>query len=241
MENLDIPTVDFSPFFTDSDEDGKKNAVGIIKEACSNYGFFQIFNHGIPRDLINRALKFSGTFFALPDEEKVKYIRGLGAPLPAGYNKQPEHSADKNEYLLMFPPRSTFNVLPSNPPEFREVLEELFTYFARTGELIERILNDCLGLPPNFLKEFNNDRSWDFMVALRYFPATGTENNGLSEHEDGNCVTFVIQDEVGGLEVRKDGEWIPVIPAEGSVVVNIGDVIQVHNLKTGFIFRRMRY
>lgn len=119
MANLDIPTVDFSPFFTDSDEDGKKNAVGIIKEACSNYGFFQIFNHGIPRDLINRALKFSGTFFALPDEEKLKYIPGLGAPIPAGYNKQPEHSADKNEYLLMFPPQSTFNVLPSNPPEFR--------------------------------------------------------------------------------------------------------------------------
>lgn len=227
MANLAIPTVDFSPFFTDSDEDGKTNAEGIIKQACSKYGFFQIVNHGIPRDLINRALKLSETFFAFADEEKLKYSPGLGAPLPAGYNKQPDHSADKNEYLLMFPPLSTFNVLPTNPPEFREVFEEMFTYFTRTGELIERILNDCLGLPPNFLKEFNNDRSWDFMVALRYFLATGIENNGISEHEDGNCITFVIQDKVGGLEVKKDGEWIPVIPAEGSIVVNISDVIQV--------------
>ncbi|KAL2482436.1 Flavonol synthase/flavanone 3-hydroxylase [Forsythia ovata] len=228
MAKLSIPTVDFSPFLIDGDDqDGKNNAKEIIEQACSDYGFFQVVNHGIPRDLIKRALKLSQTFFAFPDEEKLKYSPGSAAPLPAGYNKQPEHSADKNEYLLMFPPQSTFNVLPTNPPEFREVLEELFTYFARTGEVIERILNDCLGLPPNFLKEYNNDRSWDFMAALRYFPATETENNGISEHEDGNCITFVIQDQVGGLEVRKDGEWIPVIPSQGTIVVNISDVIQV--------------
>lgn len=90
-------------------------------------------------------------------------------------------------------------------------------------------MNDCLGLPADYLKEYNRDRSWDFMVALRYFPATETENNGIVEHEDGNVVTFVIQDEVGGLEVKKDGEWIPVVPIQGNIVVNLGDVIQVIN------------
>ena len=85
-----------------------------------------------------------------------------------------------------------------------------------------------LGLPPNFLKEYNHDRSWDFMVALRYFPATESESTGNSEHEDGNFMTFVFQDEVGGLEVRKNNEWIPIVPTQGTIVVNIGDVIQVH-------------
>ncbi|KAI3454659.1 hypothetical protein Pfo_011322 [Paulownia fortunei] len=222
-----IPTVDLSPFFTDSDEDGQKKAIDIIKQACSDYGFFQIVNHGVPLDLMSQAIQLSKTFFAFPAEEKLKYSPGSGAPLPAGYSKQPDHSPDKNEYLLMFQPQSGFNVLPSNPPGFRDVLEEMFIYFRKTGEVIEKLLNDCLGLPPDFLKEYNLDRSWDFMVALRYFPATETENNGITEHEDGNCVTFVIQDEVGGLELRKDGKWIPVVPAEGTIVVNIGDVIQV--------------
>lgn len=69
------------------------------------------------------------------------------------------------------------------------------------------------------------------MTALRYFQTDDeTENsNGLSEHEDGNCITFVIQDEVGGLQVRKNGEWIPVTPIQGTIVVNISDVIQVIN------------
>jgi isopenicillin N synthase-like dioxygenase len=115
----------------------------------------------------------------------------------------------------------------------REVLEQIFAYFTRLGVLIESILSQCLGLPSNFLKEFNHDRSWDLLAALHYFPATETENSGNSEHEDGNCITFVFQDEAGGLEVRRNGKWIPVIPTRGSLVVNVGDVIQVKYI---FIF-----
>ena len=80
----------------------------------------------------------------------------------------------------------------------REVSEEILMQLTKIGSLLENILNECLGLPPNFLKDYNCDRSWDFMAALRYFPATENENNGIMEHEDGNCITFVFQDDVGG-------------------------------------------
>ncbi|KAL3528368.1 hypothetical protein ACH5RR_007690 [Cinchona calisaya] len=227
MANIAIPIIDLSPFFNENDENGKKKVKDIISQACSEYGFFQIVNHGVPLDLLSQAMDLSKTYFKFSDEEKLKCSPESGAPLPAGYNKQPEISPDKNEYLLMFPPDSGFNLLPNNPPEFKEVLEEMFSYFCKVGQLIESIVNDCLGLPENFLKEYNHDRSWDFMVAMHYFPAIETENNGITEHEDGNCITFVVQDEAGGLEVRKNGQWIPIIPEEGKIVVNMSDVIQV--------------
>ncbi|KAH7550315.1 hypothetical protein JRO89_XS13G0170100 [Xanthoceras sorbifolium] len=53
------------------------------------------------------------------DEEKLKSSPGSGAPLPVGYNKQPAYSPNKNEYMLMFPPSTSFNVYPKNPPEFK--------------------------------------------------------------------------------------------------------------------------
>ncbi|XVF09093.1 hypothetical protein REPUB_Repub07fG0061400 [Reevesia pubescens] len=221
-----IPTVDLSPFFREDDEDGKRKAMEVITKACSEYGFFQIENHGVPINLLQRALELSRIFFEHPAEEKLKSSPASNAPLPAGYNTQPQHSPDKSEYLLMFPPGSSFNVVPHNPPDFKQVLEDVFSNFTKTGLLVESIVNHCLALPTNFLKEFNHDRSWDFMVALRYFPATEIENNGLTEHEDANCFTFVFQDEAGGLEVCKDGKWIPVIPAQDTLVVNISDVIQ---------------
>ncbi|KAJ0105186.1 hypothetical protein Patl1_17797 [Pistacia atlantica] len=58
--------------------------------------FFQIANHGVPIDIMRRALALSETFFEYPDEEKLKSSPEPGAPLPAGYAKQPERSADKN-------------------------------------------------------------------------------------------------------------------------------------------------
>lgn len=98
---------------------------------------------------------------------------------------------------------------------------------SKTALIVQDIVNECMGLPANFLKEYNSNRSFDFMTALRYFPTTGAGDNRLSEHQDGNCLTFVFQDDIGGLEVLKDGEWIPVDPTDGSIIVNVGDIFQV--------------
>ncbi|XP_073007672.1 flavonol synthase/flavanone 3-hydroxylase-like [Typha latifolia] len=234
--NVTIPVVDLSPFLQgdgDGDGDGDRDGINLAKEtigqACKTHGFFRIVNHGVPTELMVRALNLSKAFFSLPDEEKLKSkpIPGSKAPLPAGYCKQPENSADKNEYLMVFSPELGFNLYPNDPAEFRATLEECYHALSKTAILVQDILNECMALPPNFFREYNANRSFDMMMALRYYPETEAENNGLSEHQDGNCLTFVFQDEVGGLEVLKDGKWVSADPSEGSIIVNLGDIIQV--------------
>ena len=125
-----IPTIDLSPFFQENnDEDGKKKAVELIRQACSSYGFFQVVNHGVSLDLMSQALDLSKKFYSYPDEEKLKSSPNFGAPLPAGYGKQPSHSADKNEYLLMFSPSTGLNVYPQDPPQYRCVFPHLFYFY----------------------------------------------------------------------------------------------------------------
>ncbi|KAI3970693.1 hypothetical protein MKX01_024340 [Papaver californicum] len=231
-----IPTIDLLPFISsnevvdpnDDQLDAKKKKIKeVINQACSEYGFFQIVNHGVPVGLMSRALDLSKTFFDCSDDEKLRFSPEPGAPLPAGYSRA-NPITGQYERLLMFTPNSRFkNIYPDNPPEFREVLQEVFSHLTKTGSVMEAILNECLNLPQNFLHEYNLDRNWDFMVNLAYQPTTATESSGLSEHQDSNCITFVFQDDVGGLEVLKEGKWIPVIPNKGSIIVNIGDVIQV--------------
>lgn len=225
-----IPTGDLSCFFSgEGHEDEKQRAKDIITEACSEYGFFRIVNHGIPLSLLNRGLELYTKFFECSVEEKLKYRSEDRShrPLPAGYDRPPEQSVNKNEYFTTFQSEYSGNVYPEDQPEFRKVTEEIFGQFTKTGFLIESIVNDCLGLPPNFLHEYNNDRSWDSLVALRYLPATDIGNTGLGAHQDANVITFLYQDQIGGLEVLKDGEWIPLPPSEESLIVNIGDVVQV--------------
>uniref|UniRef100_A0A0E0DJ21 Fe2OG dioxygenase domain-containing protein n=1 Tax=Oryza meridionalis TaxID=40149 RepID=A0A0E0DJ21_9ORYZ len=228
-----LPVVDLAPFLaTVGDEGGvaRASATGAVREACREYGFFRAVNHGVLAEPMARALELLAAFFALPDEEKAKArpVEGSVAPLPAGYARQPAHSADKNEYLLAFDPQLGFNLYTMSHQDS----EELYGRLTELGVLIQEILNECMGLPLGFLKEYNGDRSFYFIAALRYFPATAEENNGVSEHEDGNCITFVLQDGVGGLEVLKDGAWIPVDPVEGSIVVNIGDVLTNGKMKS---------
>ncbi|XP_059299905.1 flavonol synthase/flavanone 3-hydroxylase-like isoform X2 [Lycium barbarum] len=227
MATPKIPTVDLTPFFREGYDDEKRKIVDSITKACSDYGFFQVVNHGVPLDLTSQALKLAKTFFESPTEAKLKYCPLPNAPVPAGYNKKPNPSYEFNEYLIMLPPGSDFNIFPDNHPLFREVMEELFSQFLKIGMVVERVLSECLGLPPCVLKEFNNDRSWDFLIALFYLPATEKERIGASSHKDVSCFTIVLQDEVAGLEVQKDGEWILIAPQPGALVVNIGDALQV--------------
>ena len=50
---------------------------------------------------------------------------------------------------------------------------------------------------------------------------------GLGKHTDMSCITILYQDEIGGLQVRSnEGEWIDISPSEGTLVVNIGDMLQ---------------
>lgn len=53
------------------------------------------------------------------------------------------------------------------------------------------------------------------------------EVEGLGMHTDMSCLTIVYQDEMGGLQVRSNqGHWIDLSPREGTLVVNVGDLLQ---------------
>uniref|UniRef100_A0ACD5UEX5 Uncharacterized protein n=1 Tax=Avena sativa TaxID=4498 RepID=A0ACD5UEX5_AVESA len=223
-----LPVVDLAPFFVDEGDVARGRATEAVREACLSSGFFHVVNHGVPRELMARALELQASFFALPDEEKAKVRPAEGTPFPSGHARQPVGSVDKNELLLVLHPKLWLNLYPEEPAGFREALAECHAKFTELGLLIQEILNECMGLPQGFLGEYNDDRTFDFISARHAFPATEEDNRGARPHQDVGCITFVLQDGVGGLEVlRPDGVWAPVDPIEGSIVVNIGDVMQV--------------
>ncbi|MQL84175.1 hypothetical protein Taro_016682 [Colocasia esculenta] len=241
-----VPTVDLSPFLAGTAAGGggaaeaaRDAATRAIAAALQTTGFFRVVNHGVPAELMDRAVELSRDFFRRPYEEKLRSgpVEGSGAPVPVGYARQPESLPDKNEYLMLCPPETGFNIYPADPPQFREVLEKLYKELAKLASLVEDIVSGCMGLPPNFLRDYNGNRISDYLVAMRYFPVIkagsggggGGEDTGLRAHMDGNVLTFVFQDDVAGLEVLDGdgGEWIQVSPEKGTIVVNVGDILQV--------------
>jgi isopenicillin N synthase-like dioxygenase len=161
-----LPVVDLAPFFTDDGHDGgvsRASATEAVRQACRTHGFFRAVNHGVPAHLMARALELSAAFFALPDEDKAsaRAAEGAEAPLPAGYARQPAHSADKNEYVLVFDPKLGFNVYPGEPAGFRSVQNSrsMENLHAKIGVLLV-----CLFIriykKKTFTKSIHPERRW---------------------------------------------------------------------------------
>ena len=49
---------------------------------------------------------------------------------------------------------------------------------------------------------------------------------GITSHTDSG-LTVLLQNQVGGLQVKHGDEWVDVEPIPGALIVNIGDLIQV--------------
>ena len=52
---------------------------------------------------------------------------------------------------------------------------------------------------------------------------------GVGRHSDVSTLTILLQDDIGGLYVRdlQDDSWIHVPPVKGSIVINVGDALQI--------------
>ncbi|KVH92242.1 1-aminocyclopropane-1-carboxylate oxidase 5-like [Cynara cardunculus var. scolymus] len=222
-----IPLLDLTSILNHSNQDERKKTVDQFGKACLEFGFLHIINHGLPDELVNRSRELTQRFFDCPIHEKLE-CTPVSTILPAGYGRM-DGRFGSNEWLMVCQPCLGFNIFPLSVPQVRETLEEIYHYFQKLGAMMEGMMNEYLGLPQDFLKQFNDDRSKDVLMCWQYPPAVADNPKmqlGREEHQDTNCFTFLLQDDAGGLEYEKDGSWMPVAPMEGCLVVNVGSIIQ---------------
>lgn len=67
-------------------------------------------------------------------------------------------------------------------------------------------------------------------IRMTYYPPCPQPEfvDGINPHSDGSGITILNQlNGVEGLEIKKDGVWIPVTFLPDAFVVNIGDIMEV--------------
>ena len=67
--------------------------------------------------------------------------------------------------------------------------------------------------------------------SLQYYPPqpddAAEDQFGVAPHTDFGVLTVLCQDEIGGLEIqRRNGSWVAMPPIPGTLVVNIGDLLE---------------
>ncbi|MCW1428111.1 isopenicillin N synthase family dioxygenase [Novosphingobium sp. JCM 18896] len=207
------------------------------------FGFALVRDHGIDSQLIADAWRLTAELFALPEEEKRSYfLQGMSGA--RGYTPfrteiaKGASETDLKEFwhvgrdLPAGHPLATSsmppNVWPSRPAGFRDVFEPLFAEFDRVGSVILSRIAVHLGLDANWFAPAIADGN--SVLRLLHYPPVGADQGGAiraGAHEDINLITLLLGAEEAGLELlAKDGNWLPVAPPEGAVVINIGDMLQ---------------
>ena len=67
-------------------------------------------------------------------------------------------------------------------------------------------------------------------MRMNYFPPCPEADKviGITPHSDSVGLTILLQvNQVEGLQIKKDGMWIPVNPLPSAFIVNIGDILEV--------------
>lgn len=77
-------------------------------------------------------------------------------------------------------------------------------------------------------------------IRMNYYPPCSRPDLvlGLSPHSDGSALTVLQQGKGSsvGLQILKNNRWVPVQPIPTALVINIGDTIEVRDLRFSFLY-----
>ncbi|MBA0558119.1 hypothetical protein Golob_015153 [Gossypium lobatum] len=111
--------------------------------------------------------------------------------------------------------------------------DEVVEYMESAKSVIRKLLEVLLeGLK---VKQIDKAREYTLMgspiVNLMYYPHCPNPDftAGVRPHSDISTLTVLLQDDNGGLYVRatENDSWIHVLPINGALVINIGDILQI--------------
>ncbi|KAE8667859.1 2-oxoglutarate (2OG) and Fe(II)-dependent oxygenase superfamily protein [Hibiscus syriacus] len=206
-QGIPIPLIDLSTI-------DLKLLVSEIADACKNWVFFQVINHGVPLELFTKINTAAKTFFHLTIEQKTKVKRD--AVNSYGYHES-EHTKNVRDWKEVF----DFLIkdpsfLPASPDPEDQEIRTLSNQWPQN-------------LPQFSFNSYFEDHT--SMIRFNHYPPCPCPELalGVGQHKDAGALTIIVQDDVGGLQVKRKsyGVWVPVKSTPNAFFVNVGYTVQV--------------
>ena len=238
----EVPVIDIKELTSPHNQKQYQYCVQSIAQACKDWGFFQIINHGIHQTLLENVWSQTRQFFQQPQNMKSSLLRTRENPWGYYNNELTKNQRDKKEVFDYTTPGidpiyHASNRWPDSQDDFQPTMMNYLDACTRVSLNLLEAFCSGLDLLSDFLHPYFADNHTGF-IRLNYYPvkdpleASSVENLeiadlGVHHHTDAGALTLLLQDDVGGLQVFREGQWhnIPSVP--GAIVVNTGDMMQV--------------
>jgi isopenicillin N synthase-like dioxygenase len=238
-----LPVIDVAPLIGGAPATAQEGVAGQIQAACRDRGFFYVTGHGVRAGLIDELADASAEFFALPLGQKLEIDmehggrawRGffpVGAELTSwrpdlkeGLYFGTELPGDDRRVLARLPLHGA-NLFPQQVPRLRPLVLAYLDALTGAGQAVLAGVALSLGLDAGY---FSGGYTADPTILFRIFhypPSSPQADDwGVGEHTDYGLVTLLAQDDNGGLQVAAPEGWIDAPPIPGTLVCNIGDML----------------
>ncbi|XP_048138621.1 1-aminocyclopropane-1-carboxylate oxidase homolog 3-like [Rhodamnia argentea] len=222
---LRVPIVDLR----DCRDSRRRDITDGIREASEAWGFFQIINHGIPLDVMDSMLEGVKKFHEQEVEVKKELYSRDGMKRVRYFSNgdlfRSKAATWRDSVLFDFQD----GVLDPEavPPICREAVFEYEKHMARLKTSLSELFSEALGLGSSYLSGIECMKSET--LTCHYYPACPEPELtlGIINHSDLSCLTLLLQDHHGGLQVLHENHWVDVVPVKGAILANIGDFMQV--------------
>ncbi len=241
-----LPKLDLAPFMAAPDSHAGRELVAQMRDACHGPGFCYLAGHGVPPELDTAIMAAAREFFALPEPER-RALAIANSPHFRGYTvlggERTKGASDWREQLDVGLEEPAAVVTRSDPPwrrlrgpnqwpvqlpAMQPTVLAWMRAMDRVGLAVLRALALGLGQPLHHFDDVVLPRGDPHLKIIRY-PAQQRDadtGQGVGMHHDSGLVSFVLQDDVGGLQVELDGKLVDATPEPGTYVMNLGEMLQ---------------
>ncbi|GAA0184674.1 oxygenase [Lithospermum erythrorhizon] len=223
VEARELPLIDLNKLR--SGEKEREECKREIAKASEEWGFFQVLNHGIPRNLLVEMREEQEKLFRKPFIEKLNDKNLLDGSYWWG-------TSSANCLAHQFSWSEAFHLPLSHIYDsgcLTSISSTMEQYASKVSELAQQfaeILTENIGQDPSYIKQMCLPNTC--YLRMNRYPSCPLpqEVTGLMPHTDSDFLTILHQDEIGGLQLFKDGKWVAVKPYDGALIINIGDLFQ---------------
>ncbi|XP_021812086.1 codeine O-demethylase-like [Prunus avium] len=230
----DIPVIDLGLLLTPSSI--TQQQLDNFQSALTTWGCFQVINHGMTPEFLDKVREMTKQFFALPVEEKQKYLRHAQVNDIQGYGNDTVFSEQQRLdwsdrlYLSVYPEEHReLKFWPQNPKSFSETLDQYTTKLQVVTKTVLEAMARSLNLDVNCFWDLYGEQG-RMDLRFNFYPPCSRPDVvlGVKPHSDSSLITLLLQDkQVEGLQFLKDDQWFraPIIPE--ALLINVGDQAEI--------------